>query len=193
MDKAMLYWTSEEMNRFETEYDADLEFRAMLKCVLVQKQKDQQRKEAEWRLNLQTKGESDEAKADSFYDRPSSDALAPPSCKRVHFISEEDSSPVLSVHEYPRAFKTLEDKALLHWSTDELKRFKMEYKAERRFREKLKLVLIQKQEDQYKREAEVWLELQMKGPLALATRRRVEDQLELERGVNSKRRRLNRR
>jgi hypothetical protein len=180
------------MNRFDTEYDADLDFRAKLKCLLVQKQKDQRGREAEWQLNLQTKGESDEVDAVSFDDRPSSEVLVSPACKRVHFfIADEENSPVLSVHEYPRAFKTLEDKALLHWSFEEMERFKMECKAERQFRTNLKRVLVHKQKHQQRREAKWQLELQTKWKSDLAKKRRAEDRSESERGIRAKRRRLN--
>jgi len=79
-------------------------------------------------------------------------ALTPPSCKHVQFRSEE-TSPVLSVHEYPRAFETVEDKARLYWTFEEMKHCMLEYKAELKFRAKLKFVLGQKQEDQQRREA----------------------------------------
>ena len=178
-DKAMLYWSFEEMKRFRTERNAEQKFRAKLKRVLAQKQKDRRRrKQAEWQLESQL--------VDNFDDRPTSKALAPPSCKRVRFISE-GTSPILSVHEYPCAFETSEDKAMLYWSFEEMGCFGMQYDAELKFRATLDQVLIQKHKDQQWREAEWWLESQMKWKSDRATRRRVEDRMEPER----KRRRLN--
>ena len=178
-DKAMLYWSFEEMKHFRKERNAEQKFRAKLKRVLAQKQKDRRRrKQAEWQLESQL--------VDNFDDRPTSKALAPPSCKRVRFISE-GTSPILSVHEYPCAFETSEDKAMLYWSFEEMGCFGMQYDAELKFRATLDQVLIQKHKDQQWREAEWWLESQMKWKSDRATRRRVEDRMEPER----KRRRLN--
>ena len=83
--------------------------------------------------------------------------------------------------------ETLEDKPMLNWTFEEMGHFGMEYIAELKFRASLNQVLIQKQEDQRRREAEWWLESRMKWKLDRATRRRVEDRMEPER----KRRRLN--
>jgi len=149
-DKARLFWTFEEMKHFKLEYKAELKFRAKLKCVLAQKQEDQQRREAEWQLDLETKWKLDEATKS-------------------------------------RALETLEDKAMLNWTFEEMGHFGMKYVAEVKLRATLNQVLIQKQEDQLRREAEWWLESPRKWKSDRATRRRVEDRTEPER----KRRRLN--
>ena len=147
-DKARLYWTFEEMEHFKLEYKAELKFRAKLKCVLAQKQEDQQRREAEWQLELEMKCKLDEATKSGALEK---------------------------------------DKAMLNWTFEEMGHFGMEYIAELKFRATLNQVLIRKQEDQLQREAEWWLESQMKLTSDRATRTRVEDLMEPER----KRRRLN--
>ena len=147
-DKARLYWTFEEMEHFKLEYKAELKFRAKLKCVLAQKQEDQQRREAEWQLELEMKCKLDEATKSGALEK---------------------------------------DKAMLNWTFEEMGHFGMEYIAELKFRATLNQVLIQKQEDQLRREAEWWLESPRKWKSDRATRRRVEDRTEPER----KRRRLN--
>ena len=68
----------------------------------------------------------------------------------VHFACVEGSATT-SVYECPRLFQTLEEKALLYYSSDDMARFEFEHQAELRFREKLSQVLTTKRQDQIHR------------------------------------------